>query len=62
MKVEFLKDCRSAIGHYVEGSVHDLEHDAYTIENWIETGYCKAVEKVKAKLVKKDEDKSSSNK
>lgn len=62
MKVEFLKDCQSALGHYVAGAIHDLEHDTYTIENWIETGYCKAVEKVKTKLVKKDEAVTSTDK
>jgi hypothetical protein len=54
MKVEFLKHLESPLGKYLAGEIHELEHDAYTIENWIETGYCKAVEKVKSKL-KKDE-------
>lgn len=62
LKVKFIKNLESILGKYLEGEVHDLEHDAYTIENWIDTGYCEAVEKVKAKLVKKDENKSSSDK
>lgn len=59
MKVKFLKDLQSSIGQYVEGEIHELEHDSYTIKNWIETGYC---EEVKKRLVKKDETKPSTDK
>jgi predicted MPP superfamily phosphohydrolase len=49
MKVKFLKTLESALGKYIKGGVHDLEHDEYTVQNWIETGYCKEVVKAKVK-------------
>jgi hypothetical protein len=57
----------SILGKYFEGEVYDLEHDEYTIKNWIETGHCEEVKEVKetkkvAKSVKQDEAVTSTDK
>lgn len=59
MKVKFLKTLDSALGHFDEGETYHLPFDDYTINNWIETGYCAEVKK---KVVVKNENKSSSSK
>lgn len=55
MKVKFLKELHSFIGHYLEGQVHTLDHDTSIVKNWIENGYC---ELVKTKATKKSGDES----
>jgi hypothetical protein len=54
MKVKFLKEVQSGIGHFLEGQVHELD-DKHIIDNWMENGLIEEIKPVRKKSVKPDE-------
>jgi hypothetical protein len=54
-KIKFLQTFVSGIGTFEKDTVQELELDAYTLQNWTESGLIEEVKE--AKSVKKDADK-----